>query len=195
MEFVEANAYMHACLAEKSPCANFQSNWEKQRCFTAYCEFRLMSLSLIKLGISDCTQTCFTPYPFMLTTFLSHAQNILDSGSEQSLIRFRTALKPAQSSSSDIFQPYLGHSSNGFCSFPVLTLDRRDWFFKEKLMQSTIDTSAYVWVVCPHSLLLNMTKEAVLMLDWIHNDYYVLDMIVVRPTNELVLGNALQGKS
>ena len=40
-----------------------------------------------------------------------------------------------------------------------------------------------------------MTKEAVLMLDWIHNDHYVLDMIVVSPTNELMLGNALQGKS
>ena len=40
-----------------------------------------------------------------------------------------------------------------------------------------------------------MTKEAVLMLDWIQYDYYVLDMIVVRPTNKLVLGNALQGKS
>ena len=40
-----------------------------------------------------------------------------------------------------------------------------------------------------------MTKEAALMLDWVHNDYSVLDMIVVRPTIKLVLGNALQGKS
>ena len=103
--------------------------------------------------VSVLTQLIPKPASLRPHSSSEHAQNNPQScsehswsGPEQSLIRSRTVLKPAWNSTSDMFQTYLDHSSNGFCSFPVLTWNRGDWFFQSRFLLNTIDTSAYVWV-------------------------------------------------